>query len=475
MLEGTKQKLASLCESASVALASASIGIASAGLPSAADAHTDDSSGILETLSNETPPERASPWNFENSLPEILKREGGITSDRADRGNRSITIRDFGLNQDSYDKFREQSKLLPRNILEISREELRHFYQSDFYEEAHAAEVTDPRLRLFLIDTAANVGEEHTVRLLQKALGGLKVDGDFGPATRAALGQVKDFPALVERVETLRTELYRGINERNALGVATNSGITQETYDRYRTDHQLPIQDVRKIDPQELKAIYRTYWDAVRCDEINDSALRLLMFDCAVLHGPANAVKLLQRALGTVTVDGKFGEKTREALNGVPDPQELRARLLDLRERFFDAIAKRDPSQERFLKGWKANRVDSLRELTQSFHALSHTVAPGDTLQGLAFRYFGNANSWEQIATTNNISLEQPRLRVGQQLSIPVEFSRYTIQPGDTLYKIARQELNGKGKWEDIARFNGMTNAQALQLQVGQEILLPKP
>ncbi|MDY5968568.1 MAG: putative peptidoglycan-binding domain-containing protein, partial [Bacteroidales bacterium] len=47
------------------------------------------------------------------------------------------------------------------------------------------------------------------------------------------------------------------------------------------------------------------------------------------------------------------GPKTIEALNGVPDYKQFFDEVKVQREKFFDDIVRRDPSQKRFIKGWK--------------------------------------------------------------------------------------------------------------------------
>jgi basic endochitinase B len=54
--------------------------------------------------------------------------------------------------------------------------------------------------------------------------------------------------------------------------------------------------------------------------------------------------------------------------------------------------------------------------------------------------------------------------------------SSYTIKAGDTLYLIAQRQLGNGDRWREIMKPNGtpFTEAEAGNLQVGQEICLPK-
>ena len=140
-------------------------------------------------------------------------------------------------------------------------------------------------------------------------------------------------------------------------GGATNKGVTQAVYDRWRTRHGLEPRSVRQLEEGEMNAIYRQgYWVPPRCDLLPVD-LDLVQFDTAVNMGPGRAVKFLQHAVGAVP-DGDFGENTRKAVEQADGGAV--ARYCDRRERFYHAIVANKPSQKVFLKGWM-NRLNALR------------------------------------------------------------------------------------------------------------------
>lgn len=132
-------------------------------------------------------------------------------------------------------------------------------------------------------------------------------------------------------------------------GGRTNYGITQATYDRWRTAQRLPKADVWEITPQEVQAIYAAdYWTAACCDRLAWPAA-LVHFDGAVNHGVRQATLFMQRALN-VKDDGIIGPVTLAAMEGA-DPDRLAEAILWLRLRlYFDLSAK--PGQLQFLRGW---------------------------------------------------------------------------------------------------------------------------
>ncbi len=87
----------------------------------------------------------------------------------------------------------------------------------------------------------------------------------------------------------------------------------------------------------------------------------------AVNHGARAAVRLIQRTLGDlhrpVTVDGVVGPITAMTAAGLVADHgaaELVNAVCDRRQRLYDAIVRRDPSQAVFAAGWK-RRCDRFR------------------------------------------------------------------------------------------------------------------
>ena len=139
---------------------------------------------------------------------------------------------------------------------------------------------------------------------------------------------------------------------------ATNKGVTQRVYDRWRSRQGLPERDVRQITDAEVHAIYeQNYWLASGCDAL-PADLRLVHFDTAVNMGIGRSVRILQGVLGC-SVDGDFGPRTRAAATGC-DPAAALAAYCDEREAYYRRLAERKPKFRVFLEGW-LNRLNALR------------------------------------------------------------------------------------------------------------------
>ena len=139
------------------------------------------------------------------------------------------------------------------------------------------------------------------------------------------------------------------VNDPKDSGGETKYGIAKRFY---------PKEDIKNLTVERAKEIYKKdYWCKYRCDQINHDALAEKFFDTVVNTGPGGAVKFLQKAansLGaTLTVDGGIGPKTIEVVNNL-DGNKILSAFRELQKQFYMDIVKRDPSQERFLKGWLA-------------------------------------------------------------------------------------------------------------------------
>lgn len=142
-------------------------------------------------------------------------------------------------------------------------------------------------------------------------------------------------------------------------GGCTNHGITQATLADWR-GAPVTAQDVRNLTAVEAREIYRQrYIVEPNLCRILDDKVKGLAVDCAVNHGPSQAVKLLQLA-AHIFPDGQFGPKTEAAVNRM-DARALYARLCAARIRFYGQILKRNPTQCVFAEGW-LNRASEFVE-----------------------------------------------------------------------------------------------------------------
>ena len=123
---------------------------------------------------------------------------------------------------------------------------------------------------------------------------------------------------------------------------------------------------ISRLTREQAEKLFRwQFWDALSCDEYS-LPVGVVLFDMAVNHGRANAVKLMQRGCNAagftppLTVDSRLGPKTQAALHAL-DAGKLAACAIDARIKFYNDIVANNPSQKVFLKGW-LNRANDLKK-----------------------------------------------------------------------------------------------------------------
>lgn len=142
-------------------------------------------------------------------------------------------------------------------------------------------------------------------------------------------------------------------------GGATNKGIIQSEYNRYRREKNLSIRSVKDIEDKEVKEIYENqYWDKIRAQYIK-APLGLVLFDTAVNFGVGGATRRLQKALN-VSVTGVWTQDISDVIHKC-DAGKIALDICKMRMEWRNYIAQHDPSQKAFLKGWlnRDNRLAS--------------------------------------------------------------------------------------------------------------------
>jgi peptidoglycan hydrolase-like protein with peptidoglycan-binding domain len=149
------------------------------------------------------------------------------------------------------------------------------------------------------------------------------------------------------------------VNHPDDLGGPTNKGITQTTYDSYRSSNNLPYKSVEFITDVEVYEIYsKRYWKPSHA-ELMETPLAVVQFDTAVMFGVKGSIKFLQEALG-VTADGIFGRETEMAWQS-SNSQDIALEMIEGRISYHKQRVEKMPSQKVFLAGW-LNRAEDLRE-----------------------------------------------------------------------------------------------------------------
>lgn len=100
---------------------------------------------------------------------------------------------------------------------------------------------------------------------------------------------------------------------------------------------------------------------------------------------------------------------------------------------------------------------------------LTHTVQPGETLGGIALRYYREVRHFPLLVTANRLDPRAP-LRPGQSLRIPIG-EPYEVRQGDSVSSIAERELGDSRRAWVLLELNGLREPD--RLLPGQTLLLP--
>ena len=137
-------------------------------------------------------------------------------------------------------------------------------------------------------------------------------------------------------------------------GGRTSRGIIQTEYNSFRLSQNEAEQDVWLATNEEVATIYQQQYWLPYCP-LMPVGMDLCYFDMDVNSGPAEAAKLLQRALG-VAVDGHIGLITMAALKAANSIRMI-SNFSDQRRAFYRSLR----TYKYFGKGW-LSRVQTIEQ-----------------------------------------------------------------------------------------------------------------
>jgi lysozyme family protein len=146
----------------------------------------------------------------------VLKWEGGVSNDPADRGG----LTKWGVTQATYDRYRKAKGLPLQSVVKMTEPEMREIYWRFYWQPVKGDEFAYP-LALAVFDTGVNMGVGTAIKLLQRAINDLlpqakwiAVDGVLGEQTLRAAKSL-DPKRLALQLCARREERYRAIVRAN--------------------------------------------------------------------------------------------------------------------------------------------------------------------------------------------------------------------------------------------------------------------
>jgi len=144
------------------------------------------------------------------------------------------------------------------------------------------------------------------------------------------------------------------VDHPNDRGGPTNCGITIATLSEW-LGKKATREDVQELLPGVAREIYRQrYYEDPKISELPER-IQPLVFDSAVNHGQAMAIRMLQTICDEAgyepgPIDGVIGPKTIQAATRYD--RAMLDHLLAERKLFYQDIVENDPSQAVFMDGW---------------------------------------------------------------------------------------------------------------------------
>lgn len=155
------------------------------------------------------------------------------------------------------------------------------------------------------------------------------------------------------------------VNDPADRGGETNLGVTIGAWGAY-LNRAIQPGEMKALTQETVKPFYKSmYWDKVKGDDL-PIGVDYAVFDFSVNAGVGRAAKFLQRAVGALD-DGAIGPGTL-ALVAKITPGKLLQNFAEQKEAFYNTLADKNPTQQKFLKGWLA-RVDHVQTAATSMLA----------------------------------------------------------------------------------------------------------
>ena len=128
------------------------------------------------------------------------------------------------------------------------------------------------------------------------------------------------------------------------------------------------------------------------------------------------------------------------------------------------------------LNGWSKQPDKPTPPDPQPQPGATYTVQPGDSWWKIAAEQLGSGSRMQELAAANGCTTADT-IHPGQVLTLPSGASQspvqrtYTVQPGDSWWKIAAEQLGAGSKMNELAAANGRTTADTIH--PGQVLVLP--
>lgn len=150
---------------------------------------------------------------YAKALKAVLVHEGGKVDDKQDPGGRT----NQGVIQRVYDGYRARKGRPPRDVWLMEPAERDEIYRFQYWDVVRGDELP-VGIDYVVFDGAVNSGPAQSVKWLQRALGGVQVDGQLGEATLAAVAAHPDHDRLIATICARRIAFLKALRTWGRFG-----------------------------------------------------------------------------------------------------------------------------------------------------------------------------------------------------------------------------------------------------------------
>ena len=143
---------------------------------------------------------------FSDAMKVVLAYEGGAVDHPKDPGGRT----NQGITQRVYDGYLDRLKKPRRDVFAINTIEVHEIYRLQYWRRV-SADALPEGVDVVVFDGAVNSGPVQSIKWLQRALGNVKVDGNIGEVTLAAVADHPDHDQLIASIIAIRLGFMKAL------------------------------------------------------------------------------------------------------------------------------------------------------------------------------------------------------------------------------------------------------------------------
>ena len=158
--------------------------------------------------------------NFDKCLKLVLKDEGGYSNHKDDPGGATM----WGVTHIDYDAYRKRRGERPQDVRRMTTAERDDIYRTKYWDGARCDDLPSG-IDYCVFDGAVNSGVSQSAKWLQRAIGGITVDGHIGDVTITSANE-RDPATLIQNICDQRMTFLRSLRTFRTFGNGWTRRVT---------------------------------------------------------------------------------------------------------------------------------------------------------------------------------------------------------------------------------------------------------